>query len=508
MEKQVVISGGGPVGFWLASELQLAGVSTLVLEQDQVINPQSRALTVHPRTIEVLASRGAHEQLLEEGVHIPNGHFAILDERLDFQFMDSPFPFTLAILQARTTELLEQRALALGAEVRRGHRVSGFVESSESVSVAVEASNTSYTVEAEYLAGCDGTKSTVRQSAGIDFPGTDFTVLGWLGDVVLDDPPEDLAVSKWGIDGTLMFVKLPGGRHRFVGITPDDVRTDWPDEFTFEELRSKVISLTGTDYGMHSPSWLSRYGNTTRQAASYRQGRVVLAGDAAHQHMPAGGVGLNVGIQDAMNLGWKLAATINGWAPDGLLDTYHDERHPVGRDLLEHTQAQTALMSAFTTEGRDLRSLLGKLIAELPSLEQSLAKRLAGLSVVYPPTSQEAHALVGHRAPNLTFDNSPEGLFHLLREGQYVLLDLTADHASALQPNGNGPARAHLRVHHGELSQSRKEWETVTAALIRPDGHVAWASETRNPAELAAGIAGAVRAIHRDSATEPVLETL
>lgn len=478
---QVIISGAGPVGTWLACELQLAGVATLVLDQAPEISPQSRALTIHPRTIETFAMRGAHHRMLEEAVRIPRGHFAVFDHWLDFRHLNTSYAFTLAIPQARITALLQERAVALGADVRRGHRVTDFVEHEASVSVSIVGPDGPYRVEADYLAGCDGTRSVVRQSADIDFAGTNFTVLGWLTDVVLTDPPDGAMIGKWGLNGTAMVAKLPNGEYRVVGISPDDVRTDWPGELTFEEVRSNTIAIFGTDFGMHSPSWLSRYSNTSRQAEIYRKGRVVLAGDAAHQHFPAGGVGLNVGIQDAMNLGWKLAATINGWAPESLLDSYHQERHPVGQDLLEHTQAQTSLMSCFTIEGAELRSFLNKLVKEHPSLEATLAERLSGLHVAYPASTPGAHPLVGRCVTDLEFDDGGKGLFSLLEKGRHVLLDLTS---KAYPPSQTGSR--HLEVHRGRLARKRyAEWAKITAALIRPDGYVEWASEETDAESLA-----------------------
>ena len=321
MEQQVLVVGAGPVGLWLAAELRLAGVSVTVVEQRLERDPNSKALTIHPRTIEVLACRGVQEPFLAEGLRIPSGHFAVLDNRLDFRLLDTTFPFTLALLQARTEELLEDHARAMGAVIRRGHRVVGVTQTAGSVVVRVEGPHGRYRTDADFVVGCDGTRSTVRAAAGIGFPGTDATVLGWLGDVVLTDPPEQPIFSSWSVRGQILGVPLPGGVHRLVGISPDDVRTDWPGELTLDELRTKVRAIAGTDYGMHSPTWLSRFGDASRLAERYRDGRVLLAGDAAHQHMPAGGVGLNVGVQDAMNLGWKLAGTVHGWAPPDLLDS-------------------------------------------------------------------------------------------------------------------------------------------------------------------------------------------
>ncbi len=187
--QHVVIAGGGPVGLWLAAELRLGGVSVTVVEARTEIDGRSKALTIHPRTIEVLASRGAHRAFLAEGLPIPGGHFAMLDDRLDFRDLDTPFPYTLALPQARTEELLQEHALGLGASIVRGHRVTGFTERAESVTVQVEGPEGAYEIQAAYVVGCDGTRSTVRTTAGIDFPGTPSTVLGWLGDVALDNPP-------------------------------------------------------------------------------------------------------------------------------------------------------------------------------------------------------------------------------------------------------------------------------------------------------------------------------
>ncbi|GAA2276856.1 monooxygenase [Nonomuraea roseoviolacea subsp. roseoviolacea] len=480
MEQQVVIAGGGPVGLWLAAELRLGGVSVTVVEERTEIDRRSKALTVHPRTIEVLASRGAHEAFLAEGTPIPGGHFAMLDDRLDFRVLDTPFPYTLSLPQARTEELLEERALALGARTARGHRVTGFTAHADSVTVRVEGRDgVPHELRAAYIVGCDGSRSTVRTAAGIDLPGTPATVVGWLGDVVLDDPPRP-GFSAFGPQGGVMAVPLPGGRHRVVGVSPDGLTTEWPGDLGMEELRAKVVAVTGQDFGMRDPEWLSRFGNATRLAAQCRRGRVLLAGDAAHQHFPAGGVGMNVGIQDAHNLGWKLAATLGGWACDGLLDTYHTERHPVGAQLMEHSRAQTALMTGFTPEGLDLRSLLSGMIATQPAFNRALSERLTALAVAYPPADPAAHPLTGTRAPDLAFAGSANGLFARLRADGYVLLDLTPDRALA------GLAGRRLTVLTAALDRPPAVWAGVRAALIRPDGHVAWAGTETDDASLAA----------------------
>ncbi|OON78083.1 FAD-dependent monooxygenase [Streptomyces tsukubensis] len=464
---QVVIAGGGPVGLWLAGELRRAGVTVAVVEPRTERDPRSRALTLHPRTLETFASRGVHEPYVKEGVPLPGGHFGVLDSRLDFRRLPSPFPHTLALPQERTEAHLEQQALALGADILRGHEVTGFTGGPHDIAVHITGPNGPRTLRAAYLAGCDGARSTVRAAAGIDFPGTPSTVLGWLGDVVLDEPPA--AGGSWfGPTGTLMAVPMAGGLHRVVGLVPRDLTTTWPGDLTLEELRENAFAVAGTDFGMRDPIWLSRFGNATRLAAHYREGRVFLAGDAAHQHFPAGGVGMNVGIQDAANLGWKLAAVLNGWAPDALLDTYHAERHPVGVDLTESSRAQVALMTAFTTEGLSLRALFARLITDLPDLNDRLAAQVSSLSVAYPAAG--AHPLTGTRAPDLPLEGT--GLFALLRADGYLLLDLTGDTG---HPLGRF-TRPGLSVHSsGTPHPVPADWADVRAALIRPDGHVAWA---------------------------------
>ncbi|SCL31198.1 FAD-dependent monooxygenase [Micromonospora inyonensis] len=398
----VVIVGAGPTGLWLAAELRLGGAAVVVLEAREERDPHSKALTIHPRTLELFDCRGVLEAFLAEGLRIPNGHFAGLPDRLDFSQLDTPYPFTLALLQARTEELLEERARRLGATIRRGKRVEGLT--AEGVTLAGGE-----VIAGRYVVGCDGTRSTVRTAAGIDFPGTDTTTWGSLGDVVLGAPPAG-GVNVAGPDGGLMIVPLPGGIHRIVLGDPTTDHPAWPGELTLDELRATVRRIAGTDYGMRDPKWLSRFGNATRQAAQYRKGNVLLAGDAAHMHFPTGGVGMNVGIQDAHNLGWKLAAVVTGRAPESLLDTYHEERHPVGADLLQHTRAQTALMNAaYTAEGQALRAVISALIATAPDMSRQLAERLSGLDVTYATGRRVAdQQLPGGR------------LFELLRTGATV----------------------------------------------------------------------------------------
>ncbi|MFC9999075.1 FAD-dependent monooxygenase [Nocardia sp. NPDC127526] len=470
----VAIAGAGPVGLWLAGELRLAGVSVVVVEAREERDPNSKALTIHPRTIEVLASRGLAGRFLAEGRRVPRGHFGMLENWLDFELLDTPYPFTLVVPQARTEELLEEHARNAGADIRRGQRVSDVVQHEDGVTVRIEGRPD---LTARWAVGCDGVRSAVRQAAGIEYPGTPASVLGWLADVEMTAPPQVPAFSRWTQEGMVMVAPMPGERYRLVGLAPKDIRTDWPGELTLDEVRARVREIVDADWGMHSPIWLSRFGNASRQADRYRQGRVLLAGDAAHQHFPAGGVGMNVGIQDAMNLGWKLAATIHGRAPDGLLDSYHLERHPVGAALLRSTQAQTAVMSDFSPEGAQLRALLSELIATRPGFARPLAEQLAGLAVAYP-AEPGAHPLTGTRAPDFELQDGST-VFSALRGGSHLVLDFT-DSVSAL---------ANSAVHRVLPVSGRPEWAGVAAALVRPDGYLAWVGT--DPSGLAAALEAA-----------------
>lgn len=474
----VIIAGAGPVGLWLARELRLAGSDVLVLDRAPERSPHSKALTMHPRSLEVLSMRGVQHDFLTEGLRIPNGHFGILERRLDFTHLDTRFPFTLAQPQVRTEELFDQYARVQGAEIRRGHEVLGVEQHDDSVSVRVAGPDSDYQTQARFLVGCDGAGSTVRKQAGIPFPGTDSSLHGYLGDVVLDEPPEQIGFSAHNSRGCVMVAPLPGGLFRFVGVDPN--RQDvGGTELEFDEFRRTVGDIADTDFGMRDPTWLSRFGNATRQAERYRNGRVFLAGDAAHIHFPTGGVGLNVGIQDSMNLGWKIAAYLRGHAGEELLDSYHSERHPVGAALLESSLAQTAVITGFTPEGQALRGLLNGLLGDHPQLSADLARRVSALDVTYPSDSA-AHPLTGQRVPDLQLSGEPGSVYALLHPGRPVLLDTTGSLSAVAAGDRD------VLVHKAEIVPARRiDWERTTALLIRPDGHVAWATDSADAFEEA-----------------------
>lgn len=466
----VVIVGAGPVGLWLGAELRLRNVAVTILEQRESISPHSKALTIHPRTIEVLAQRGLGEAFLDEGHRVPSGHFGALEQRLDFSPLDTEYPFTLLYPQALTEQLLEAHALRGGVDLRRRHRVRAIQENGDGVTVEVEGPEGDYTLDAAYVIGCDGPSSTVRKAAGIGFPGTDSTLYGFLGDVVLDDPPATV-VSSSGPTGQIMIVPMSGGFHRIVGIDPKR-SAPMDRDLTFEEFRDGVRAVSGTDYGMHSPIWISRYGNAARLAEHYRSGRVMLAGDAAHMHFPAGGVGMNVGLQDAHALGWRLADVLAGWADDSVLDAYDAERRAVGADLLRSTQAQTTVLSAFSPDGRALRGLLNELIAADSRLSLLLAERLSGLAVAYP-SDDGAHPLVGTRFR----PDDAEAVATADRAGAAVLLvpaELAEESVAAASAV--------------DIVVVPQRGQKPTALLVRPDGYVAWAADAATAEEIRAAI--------------------
>jgi 2-polyprenyl-6-methoxyphenol hydroxylase-like FAD-dependent oxidoreductase len=457
-EAQVVIAGGGPVGLFLACELRLAGVEVAVLERRPERGTFTKGFAMHARTMELLAMRGMAGAFLDGGVRVPGWQFGFLENRVDFTTLDSPYPFVLSFPQDRTEAILEERARAVGALVVRGQQVTGLEQDDHGV--RVRASGGEW--RADWLVGADGGASVVRQAAGIGFPGLDARFFAYAADVVADDPPAP-GFNRVNEHGAMMVVPMPGGLVRIAGY---DAADQEPGRLgiSMDDLRGIVGRIAGADFGVHDPRWLTRFGSTTRLADAYRKGRVLLAGDAAHLHFPAGGVGLNLGLQDAMNLGWKLAAVVRGRAPEDLLDTYGAERRPWGDDVARHTLAQTALITATTAEVQALRGLLSDLIATVPEMSLKLARRLAALDVRYPGTDPAAHPLTGGRVPELG-DH--------LRDGRAVLVT---------PPGGSLPAAAGAAARLGvRLAVGPVSGLDLTAALVRPDGYLWWATNDADP---------------------------
>src|SRR2546429_207837 len=479
----VAVIGGGPVGMWLAAELHRGGVRPVVLERRAERPPYSKALTIYPRTVEQFAMRGLVDRWLAEGTPVPSSHFAVMKNRLDFWFLPTRYPFTLFLPQRRTEELLEEHLAELGVPYLRRHAVTGLRQDEACVDLDVDSPGGPVVVRAAYAVGCDGATSVIRAAAGIEFEGTPDTWRTILGDIELTDPPQAPALTLNRPGGSMYMVAIGGGRYRLAVIDHATLHDPVDKPATFAELRASALRLAGTDFGMRETrdAWLSRVGNAARQAASYRAGRVLLAGDAAHIHYPAGGQGLNLGLQDAANLAWKLAAEIRGWAPPGLLDSYHAERYPVGLDVIDDSLAQCGLIANPTREGVALRDRFNAILGAHPSLRRELAVRLSGLAIRYPPPIQSPAP--GERAPDLDLRRagvrggsggwgSPAAtLFGLLPPARFALLTLGP--ATAAAPAGFADR---LDTVTAELAGDSGEFAGVRAMLIRPDGYIAWAT--------------------------------
>jgi 2-polyprenyl-6-methoxyphenol hydroxylase-like FAD-dependent oxidoreductase len=465
----VIVVGGGPVGMWLAAELHRGGVRPAVLERRAERPPHSKALTIYPRTLEQFAMRGIADRWTSEGTPVPSSHFALLTNRLEFSFLDTRFPYTLFLPQRRTEELLAAHLDELGVPLLREHAVTGLRQDGEGVELDVRTPAGPAALRAAYAVGCDGGGSVVRAGAGIEWTGQPSAWTAILGDTEMTAPPPGRALTLSQPGGSMYMVALSGATWRLATIDHAIFADPVSKPVTFADLRASARRLAGTDFGMRETAgtWLSRVGDEARHAAAYRNDRVLLAGDAAHIHFPAGGQGLNLGLQDATNLGWKLAGAVRGWAPDGLLDSYYSERSPVALDVIADSQAQCALFANPTPGGIALRDRFDALLGAHESLRRDLALRLSGLAVSY--------GAVGCRVPDLALRGAPApSVFGLLRPAKFVLLGLSPSWTPPSQQVLAG-YRDRLTVVAGELAEDRPEWANVRALLIRPDGHLAWA---------------------------------
>jgi 2-polyprenyl-6-methoxyphenol hydroxylase-like FAD-dependent oxidoreductase len=476
-EHGVVIAGGGPTGLMLAGELALAGVDVAIVERRPSQDlPGSRAGGLHSRTLEVLDQRGIVDRFLAEGKKAQVAGFAAT--KFDISDFPTRHNYGLGLWQKHIERILAGWVGELPVTIYRGRDVTGFARDETGVVVQVSDGQD---LRTQYLVGCDGGRSLVRKTAGIDFPGWDPTTSALLAEVEMtEEPPLGIRRTPSGMhalgkveyeikDGEVVYQK---GGTVGVMLTESQVGTSEP---TLRDLREGLIAVYGTDYGIHSPTWITRFTDMTRQAAAYRKGRVLLAGDAAHVHSPVGGQGLNTGLQDAVNLGWKLAHVVHQTAPESLLDTYHAERHPVAARVLRNTMAQVALMRV-----DDRTEALRDTVSELLSMDEPrrrFAAMMSGLDIHYD--MGEGHPLLGRRMPDLDLvtADGPARIFTLLHHARPVLLNLG-------EPGGFDITPWADRV---QLIDARYDgtWElpaigavtAPTAVLIRPDGYVAWVGE-------------------------------
>ena len=428
---RVIVVGAGPTGLVLAAELALAGVPSLVLERRTGLRAESRAICLHARSMEALDLRGQAGRFTEAGLAIPSFPLGLKGAMISFGRLDSDFPYLLDLPQSQIETLLAARAAELGAEIRWSAHVTGIRQDAEEVRVTLADGRVE---RASYLVGCDGTRSFTRQAAGLPFPGAPNPGSVVLADLFLDGLPMTDAYGDLSDRGMLLVFPFRDGSCRVV--LYDYARADVPVTVpvTLDEVRSSLVRITGQDFGPRNIGWTARYRSESRQVPTYRDGRIFLAGDAAHTHSPAGAQGMNTGLQDAVNLGWKLAAAVDGWAPGWLLDTYHAERHPVGAAVLALTGRQFRLNTARTAPRRVLRWAAHRMVAPLPPVQARLAREYSGLAVRYaagaaasPPAGVDtSHPLAGARLPRgrLTgTDGSTARLYELFHEGRFVLLE-------------------------------------------------------------------------------------
>jgi 2-polyprenyl-6-methoxyphenol hydroxylase-like FAD-dependent oxidoreductase len=469
----VIIAGGGPTGLMLAGELALAGVDAAIVERRASQDlTGSRAGGLHSRTIEVLDQRGIADRFLSQGEVAQVAGFSQI--RLDISDFPTRHPYGLALWQNHIERILADWVCELAVPIYRGSEVTGFAQCPAHVDIELANGRP---LRAEYLVGCDGGRSAVRKAAGIEFPGWDPTMSYLIAEVEMAPGPDRL--PEWGIRhdalGVHALSRLQDGGPIRVMVTEKELGPN--SEATLHDLSRALITVYGTDYGIHSPTWISRSTDMARQAETYRDGRVLLAGDAAHVHHPIGGQGLNTGVQDAVNLGWKLAQVINRKSPDSLLDTYHAERHPIGARVLRNTLAQIALLRRPTDERiKALRDSVSELL-NMDEPRKRFAAMMSGLDVRYD--LGEGHPLLGRRMPDLDLATAdgPLRVFALLHDARPVLLNLGAPGRIEIAPWTD-----RVRVVDAKYIG---EWQlpalgvvaAPVAVLIRPDGYVAWVGD-------------------------------
>lgn len=480
-EVDVAVVGGGPTGLTLAGELALFGLKVVLFDRRSTRVGQARALSMHPRTIEVFGLRGLAARFISRGTTVPTGHYAALDARLDFSVLDTGFPFSLLIPQTDTEALLEERATELGVDIRRGHDVETVEQDGRRVLVAGTNAAGAFELAAGYVVGADGARSKVRAQAGIGFVGCETDRTFYFCDVkVAHGPPGSRFQVETGAGIAEGFL-LRDGRYRIVFCDAARFGVPLSEPVTLAEVQDGARRMMGPEVVLSDPSWMSRFGNESKLAAQYRRDRVFLAGDAAHIHLPAGGQGMNTGIQDAMNLGWKLASVVAGRAPAGLLDSYERERRPVGQQLIDNTLAQAQLIGMSSPGERALRSAVSAML-RVPLLNRQVAGMVSALDVHYPEPLFDGYdpglpERTGRRLPDAALrlaDGTETTLYALLSRGDWIDLHLApASVPASPAPPGIDPAC--IRTVEAELVSGTSSLHGPAAMLVRPDGHVAFA---------------------------------
>ncbi|MBV9794196.1 MAG: FAD-dependent monooxygenase [Actinobacteria bacterium] len=468
---EVLIAGAGPAGLMLAGDLAAAGVRCTVTERRTGESNLTRAFAVHARTLEELDARGVADELIARGTPV-RGVRLLGQGELSLGDLPSRFPYTLVTPQYETERVLADRARQFGAEIREGAEVIGLRQHGDHVEVEVRRTggDQQRTVRAAYVVGADGARSAVRSAVGLPFPGHAVVRSVMLADVPLAEKPADTIAANSTGDEFALIIPFGDGWYRIIGW---DRHNQQPDDAPVgaDEIRAVLGRVFGTDYGMGEPRWLSRFHSDERQVPQYRVGRVFLAGDAAHVHSPAGGQGMNTGIQDSANLGWKLAAVLAGWAGDGLLDTYQGERHPVGEQVLRSSSA--LLQGAMLRIPGPLkagRSAAIRTLSRVRPLASRMTGAISGVAISYP-APRGAHPLTGRRVGDQRLADGRR-LYEALRGGRFLLVT----------PDGTRHADG-LLAEHGETVALAAR--ARTSVLVRPDAYIGWASD--DPAADPAG---------------------
>jgi 2-polyprenyl-6-methoxyphenol hydroxylase-like FAD-dependent oxidoreductase len=463
----VLIVGGGPTGLMLAGDLAAAGISCAVLERRDKESSLSRAFGVHARTLELLDARGVARDLIARGLPVPR----LVPFGLEFFRLPTRFPYMLGVPQYETERLLGARARELGAEILSGAEMIRMSQDGDGVDLTVRDSRGGVrTLRARYVVGADGAHSTVRRELGLPFPGRAAVRSVMLCDVRLAEPPAGIVTAKAAADGFVFIVPFADGWYRVIAWNRANQQPD-TEPVGLEEVRAITRQVLGTDFGMHDPRWLSRFHSDERQVPCYRVGRVFLAGDAAHVHSPAGGMGMNAGLQDAVNLAWKLTAALRGWAPEGLLDTYHAERYPVGRRVV---RTSGVILRSALVHSRVLRTARDAVLGvatRFGPVARRMAGAVSGIDLAYP-APRGAHRLVGRRAPDIPLaGDPPRTLYQALRPGRFLLV-IPPNAAKLADPTAGWEDRVDHAIAGGA---------TNTAVLVRPDAYIAWAGEDADP---------------------------
>ncbi|CAM5452664.1 FAD-dependent monooxygenase [Streptomyces viridifaciens] len=477
-ETDVIVVGAGPTGLLLAGDLAAAGVGVTVLEKRSTESNLTRAFAVHARSLELLDARGLADELIATGR--PLGSLRMMNRLgIDFGSLPSRFPFVLITPQYNVERLLLERAERSGAVILRGAEVTGLRQDAEGVTLETHDGQSH---RARYAVGADGVRSAVRELLGIPFPGESVVDSVMLADVRLEREPADAIAVGANKAGFSFVVPFGDGWYRVIAWDRTEQHTDGATP-TPEQLTAVVQATQGEDFGLHDVRWSSTFHSDERQAPNYRSGRVFLAGDAAHCHSPAGGQGMNTGLQDAANLSWKLAAALRGRATDALLDTYQAERHPVARTVLRTSGALIRIALAESAPTRALRGALTAIGGHLDLLTERGARMVSGIEISYP-APKGAHPQVGKRVPDLRLtalskptEDAPAGpdrLYGALRAGKFVLV--SNDELTAVGPWADRLVTAAPADPHGKLAD--------TVLLIRPDGYVAWAAVDPGQGEL------------------------